>query len=159
MSRRVLKAIVVALAAAVVGCSDSSNSPGAPTTATLSLAGTWKTGITVVGQSATMSWVLTQSGTSVTGPVTVSLPTGIVLLNGALTGTVSQATATSAVMTYTIGIAAGGIPTEPTCTGQFGGTMNAAAGSLTTMTGDMTVRSATCTPPFASTTTLTMTKQ
>jgi hypothetical protein len=106
-----------------------------------------------------MSWVLTETGTSAAGPVTVSLPSGIVLMNGALTGTVSQATATTAVMAYTIAVSPGGIPTQPACNGQFGGTMNATAGAATTMTGDFSLRSSTCTPPFANATALTMTKQ
>ncbi len=159
MSRGVFNAIVLILASVAVGCSDNANNPAAPTTATLSLAGTWTTGLTVEGQSATMSWVLTESGTSVTGPVTVSLPTGIVLLNGTLAGTVTQGTSTTAVMTYTIAIAAGGIPTQPLCTGQFGGTMNASVGATETMAGDFTLKSSSCTTTFASTTTLTLTKQ
>jgi hypothetical protein len=120
--------------------------------------GTWQTDVSVEGQSARMVWVLTQTGTSASGPVTLSLPSGIVLMNGFLTGTVSNATATSATLAYAISVGAGGIPSQSSCSGQFGGTMNATAGAPTKMTGDFAVKSTTCVPPFTNGT-LTMTKQ
>jgi hypothetical protein len=135
-------------------CSDST--PTAPTPMTVD--GNWQTDVTVVGQSAHMTWVLAQSGTAVSGPVTVALQNGIVLMNAVLTGTVSNATATSATLAYAISVTAGGIPTQSTCSGQFGGTMNATAGSPSKMTGDFSLKSTTCTAPFSNGT-LTMTKQ
>jgi len=106
-----------------------------------------------------MSWVFTQTGTTASGPVTVSLPNGIVLMNGLLTGTVSNATSTAATLAYTIAVGAGGIPAQPACSGQFGGTMSAtAAVAPAKMTGDFTVRTSTCTSPLANGT-LTLTKQ
>ncbi len=106
-----------------------------------------------------MSWVLTQSGTSASGPVTVSLASGIVLMNGVLTGTVSNATATAATLAYTIAVAVGGIPAQPTCSGQFGGAMSATAATAPAkMTGDFTVKSSTCASPISNGT-LTLTKQ
>ncbi len=121
--------------------------------------GTWQTDVTVSGQTARMSWVLTQSGTTASGPVTISLPNGIVLMNGVLTGTVSSATSTAATLAYTIAVGAGGIPAQPTCTGQFGGTMSATAvAAPLKMTGDFTLKSSTCTSPVSNGT-LTLTKQ
>ena len=121
--------------------------------------GTWQTDVTVSGQTARMSWVLSQSGTTASGPVTVSLPSGIVLMNGMLTGTVSNASATAATLAYTIAVGAGGIPSQPTCSGQFGGTMSATAASAPLkMTGDFTLKSSTCASPLSNGI-LTLTKQ
>jgi hypothetical protein len=136
-------------------CSD--DMPTTPT-ASLTVDGTWQTDVTVEGQSARMVWVLTQTGTSASGPVTLSLPSGIVLMNGLLTGTVSNATATGATLAYAISVNAGGIPSQASCSGQFGGTMSATAGAPTKMTGDFAVKSSTCASPFTNAT-LTMTKQ
>jgi hypothetical protein len=158
MHSRALAGIVFCLLS-VAACSDDST-PAAPTPApALTVDGTWRTDITVTGQAAQMSWVLTQSGTTASGPVTVSLPNGIVLLNGTLTGTVSSATSTAATLTYTIAVGAGGIPAQPACTGQFGGTMSATATvAPPKMTGDFTLKTSTCTSPLANGT-LTLTKQ
>jgi hypothetical protein len=121
--------------------------------------GTWQTDVTVSGLAARMSWVLTQSGSTASGPVTVSLPSGIVLLNGMLTGTVSNATATAATFAYAISVGAGGIPSQPLCTGQFVGTMRATATSApANMTGDFTLKSSTCTSQIPNAI-LTLTKQ
>src|SRR5437868_12515497 len=118
MQSRALAAIAFCLLAAGA-CSDST--PAAPTPApTMTVDGTWQTDVTVSGQTARMTWVLTQSGPTASGPVTVTLPSGIVLMNGVLTGTVSNATATAATLAYTIAVGAGGIPSQPTCSGQFG---------------------------------------
>ncbi len=97
-----------------------------------------------------MTWALTQSGTTVTGPVTIALPTGTVLLNGFLTGTLTGTT-----FDYTITVAAGGIPLQPTCAGQLKGTLAATA---TTMTGPMNLTSSTCASPITNQN-VTMTKQ
>ncbi|HZP48276.1 MAG TPA: hypothetical protein VFB07_07080 [Vicinamibacterales bacterium] len=97
-----------------------------------------------------MTWGLTQSATAVTGPVTIALPTGTVLLNGFLNGTL-----TGTSLDYTITVAAGGIPLQPTCAGQLKGTM---AATSTTLTGPMNLTSSTCTSPITSQN-VTMTKQ
>lgn len=154
MAYKALTTIVLFLLAAGA-CSDSM--PAAPTSP-MTVDGTWQTDVTVEGQSARMTWVLTQTGTAVSGPVTLALPNGIVLMNAFLTGTVSSATATSATLAYAISVGPGGIPSQSSCSGQFGGTMNAAAGAPTRMTGDFSLKSTSCTPPFSSGT-LTMTKQ
>jgi len=52
----------------------------------------------------------------------------------------------------------GGIPSQPACVGQLGGTMTAAIGPTSTLTGSYTVTSATCTPPFGTTGNLSLTR-
>ena len=104
--------------------------------------------------TAQMTWTLTQTGAAVTGPVLVKLPNGIVLLNGFLTGTL-----TGPMLTYTISVGPGGIPTQPACVGQLGGTMTAtAAGTTSMLTGNYAVSSATCTPPFGSSGNISLTR-
>jgi hypothetical protein len=100
-----------------------------------------------------MAWTLTQTGTAVSGPVLVRLPNGIVLLNGFLTGTLTGST-----LPYTISVGPGGIPTQPACVGQLGGTMTATVGATSTLTGSYTVTSATCTPPFGASGDLALTR-
>jgi hypothetical protein len=96
-----------------------------------------------------MAWQLTESGSTVTGPVLILLPTGTVLVNGFLTGTV-----TGSSLSYTISVGPGGIPTQPTCVGQLTGTMTVAA---TTMNGPIGLSSSNCTS-LTATTTVTLTK-
>jgi hypothetical protein len=122
---------------------DSSNTPTTPST--LNLAGTWAGSVTFQGVTAQMTWMLTETGTSVSGPALVALSTGTVLLNGALTGTISGST-----LTYAISVGAGGIPSRPTCTGQLTGTMNVTIGSPSSMTGAPSITSNTCAPPLSS---------
>jgi hypothetical protein len=123
-------------------CGDTA--PTTPTTPqSTDLSGTWSGGLTVGAETARMTWTLTQSNGGVTGPVLVALSTGVVLLNGALTGTLA-----GSVLTYTITVSAGGIPTQPQCVGQLGGTMTAAIGATSTLTGSYAVRSSTCTTGF-----------
>jgi hypothetical protein len=141
MHRGVLALIVsVALAPAC-----SNQSPATPTTGPrLNLSGTWVGTLVVEGATARMTWTLSQLNTDVTGPVLVTLPSGVVLLNGSLTGTVA-----GSVLTYTIVVAPGGIPRQPGCAGQLGGTMSVTVGMVSTLAGSYAVRSSTCTTPFA----------
>lgn len=90
-----------------------------------------------------MTWTLSQTNAAVTGPALLSLTSGIVLMNGFLTGTMSGTT-----LTYTISVGPGGIPLQPTCTGQLGGTMAVSFGTVSTMTGTPTVTSSTCPVPI-----------
>ena len=90
-----------------------------------------------------MTWTVSQTNGDVSGPVLVALSNGIVLLNGSLTGTVA-----GSVLTYTIAVNPGGIPTQPSCVGQLGGTMNATIGVPSTLDGSYAVRSSSCTTPF-----------
>jgi hypothetical protein len=135
-------ALAVALTT-TVACdveSSSSPTPTTPTPTPSGVSGRWSTDVTVQGITARMLWTLTQSSTSVSGPVLVSLPNGIVLLNGSLTGTVSGSS-----MPYTITVVQGNIPAQPTCAGQFGGTMTVAT---TTMAGSMALMSSNCAITF-----------
>ena len=137
---RVVAALVVA-AAIAGGC--SSKSTTTTVSSAIDLTGTWATSLSVLGNTARMTWTLTQRDAAVTGPVLVSLPTGTVILNGFLTGTLSGSN-----LTYTISVAPGGIPTQPTCVGQVGGTMVATLGTVSTLSGTSTVTGSNCTPPF-----------
>ena len=134
--------LAVLLGLVVAGCT-SSSSPGTPTQ-TINLTGTWAGNLTVQGVTGRMTWTLTQAGASnVTGPVTVGLPTGTILMNGFLTGTLSGTN-----LTYTISVGPGGIPTQPTCVGQVAGTMAATIGVVSTLAGTSAVTGSNCAPPF-----------
>jgi hypothetical protein len=121
-----------------------STSTTQPTTPN-SLTGVWSGDITLQGASGRMTWTLTQNDASVSGPILVVLPTGTVLLNGALTGTLSGTT-----LTYVINIGAGAIPSLPACTGQLGGSATVTLGNTSTMTGTYSVVSSSCTVPLSS---------
>lgn len=109
------------------------------------LTGTWTGDLVVQGATARMTWTLTQTDASVAGPVLVVLPSGTVLLNGALTGTVSGST-----LTYVINIGPGAIPSQPACTGQLGGTATTSFAATSTVAGSYSVTSSSCTTPFSS---------
>jgi hypothetical protein len=147
--RRILAAIV--LLSLVSGCAEKA--PDAPTAAP-TLTGTWTGDIAVDGVSARMTWTLTQTETTVAGPVLVALPNGVVLLNGFLTGTLQGTT----TLPYVIAVGPGGIPTRPACSGQLSGTMTATFAIASTLTGPMAITSSTCTPPLTGST-LTLTRQ
>src|SRR5256885_212434 len=111
---RNIHAVLFALAVSAAGCSSSvstsTSPPAGPDSSTLT--GTWAGDLSLTGTTAKMSWTLTQAGSNVTGRALVLLPNGTVLLNGAFSGTFS-----GAVLSYTIDISAGGIPSQPACTG------------------------------------------
>jgi hypothetical protein len=136
------------------GCSSSLSPSTPPTSTSLNLSGTWKGDFAVQDIPAQMTWTLTQTGTAVTGPVLVKLPNGIVLLNGSLTGTL-----TGSSLAYTISVGPQGIPSQPACVGQLGGTMTATTTGATSMlAGNYAVTSATCTPPFGSSGNISLTR-
>ena len=138
------------LSATATACS-ADKTPNAPEASGLNLTATWAGPLVVGGTEARMTWNLTQVDTAVSGPATVLLSNGIVLLNGFLTGTLSGTT-----LAYTISVGNGGVPTRPTCAGQLTGTMTVTPGVTSTLAGPMGVSSSNCTPPFdASTITLT----
>ncbi len=126
----------------LTACSDSST-PATPTPTALDLTGTWTGPVTVVGTTATMTWTLSQSNGAVSGPVLLSLPSGTVLLNGFVTGTL-----TGTSLPYTLTVGPGGIPAQPACVGQLGGTMTATIAAASTLSGPISVTSSTCTPPI-----------
>lgn len=135
-----------------VACAEQS--PSTPTPQTVNVSGTWSGDVTFQGVSARMVWTLSQTNaTDVSGPVLMALPTGTVLLNGFLTGTLA-----GLALTYTISVGPGGLPSSPSCVGQLGGTMTATLGTTSTLAGDFAIRSSTCTPPFTGGS-LTLTRQ
>jgi hypothetical protein len=99
----------------------------------------------VQGQTARMTWTLTQTSASVTGPVLIGLPNGVVLANGVVTGTFADP-----MLTFIIAIGPGAVPTQPTCSGQLAGTATASFAATSTLTGNYTATSSNCTTPFAS---------
>jgi hypothetical protein len=135
-------------------CSSRSTSPSAPSPPPIDVTGTWSGNLNVQGTPAQMTWTLTQQAdNSVAGPVLVILPNGIVLMNGFLTGKL-----TGSALAYTISVGPGGIPTQPACVGQLGGTMTATVAAASTLSGSFVVTSSTCTTPFSSGS-LTLTKR
>jgi hypothetical protein len=134
--------------------SSSSRSPSVPSPSSIDVTGTWAGNVDVRGTPAQMTWTLTQQAdSSVAGPVLVILPNGIVLMNGFLTGKL-----TGSALAYTISVGPGGIPTQPACVGQLGGTMTATVAAASTLSGSFVVTSSTCTTPFSSGS-LTLTKR
>jgi hypothetical protein len=140
--RAQLWGLLAAAALTAGGCAGSSTV--APTTpAPVNVTGTWSGDVSVMDTTARMTWTLTQSGTTVTGPVLVGLSNGVVLLNGFLTGTMANS-----ALTYTISVGPDGVPTQPTCAGQLGGTMTANIALVSTLSGSTAVISSNCTAPF-----------
>jgi hypothetical protein len=107
----------------------------------------------VQGQTLRMTWTLTQTNASVTGPALVGLPNGMVLANGVVTGTFADPT-----LTFIITIGPGAVPAQPTCSGQLAGTATASFAAVSTLTGNYTATSSSCTTPFSSGT-FTLTRQ
>jgi hypothetical protein len=138
-SRREL-AVAVALAISTACGVEHQSTQLSPTPSQVDVSGRWATDVTVQGVSARMTWMLTQATGGITGPVLVSLPNGIVLLNGSLTGTLAGTS-----MPYTIRVGTEGVPSQPACSGQFGGTMNV---TTTQMSGSMALISSNCAVQF-----------
>ncbi len=105
------------------------------------LKGVWSGPLTLVGFGplARVTWTLSQTSGSVTGPVLVEFPDGPVVLNGTLSGTVVNAT-----MAYVIDVVAGGVPSQPTCTARLTGAMTVSDGLPAMLTGSYTFASRTC---------------
>ena len=113
-----------------VGCSGDSGgsavAPASPTSApVLNVAGTWTGRFAQSGESeccAIASWIATQSGASVSGPVRIDVGEGQIVI-ATLSGTVSGAQLTSVAFT----VAAGAIPDPSLATCAFSGTGTLAA--------------------------------
>jgi hypothetical protein len=153
--RTALLAACVIQSIVAVACSfESKSTPLAPAQNQIDLTGRWATDLTVQGISGRMTWTLTQNAatSNVTGPVLVGLPSGTVLFNGFLTGSVAGTT-----FPYTITVSPGGVPNQPSCTGQLGGTMTVTMGSVSRMVGPMSVIGSNCTIQLPNTS-LTLTK-
>jgi hypothetical protein len=100
-----------------------------------------------------MTWTLTEDATRVNGEALVLLPSGTVILNGVLSGTLAGTT-----LTYTITVAPGGIPTLPSCAGQFGGAATVRGTPASTLDGNVSLISSVCAPPVTGGT-FTLTRQ
>jgi hypothetical protein len=155
MSARRTAALLAACVTASIlagACSfESKSTPLAPAQNQIDLTGRWATDLTVQGISGRMTWTLTQNTatSNVTGPVLIGLPSGTVLFNGFLTGSVAGTT-----FPYTITVSPGGVPNQPSCTGQLGGTMTV---TVSRMVGPMSVIGSNCTIQLPNTS-LTLTK-
>jgi hypothetical protein len=138
-----LSAILIGSAIALSSCSSTDSSPTGPST-TINLTGTWSGDFVVQGSTGRMMWTLTEAnGTNtVAGPVLLALPSGTVLLNGTLSGTLS-----GSALTFAINVAAGGIPSQPSCTGQLGTSAVAAIAATSTLSGTLTVVTSSCPAP------------
>jgi hypothetical protein len=136
----------------LTGCNES-GSTMTPSPSTTQISGTWNGPVTVNGTEGRMTWVLSQNGTAVTGPISMGFPSGIILLNGTFNGTLTGTT-----LSGSIAVAPGGIPVYPTCTGQLSATMNVILGPVSTMNGPVALVSNTCPVPFTSST-VTLTRQ
>ena len=134
-----LSAIVVQSIIAGACSFESKSTPLAPVSSQIDVTGRWATDITVQGVSGRMTWTLTQTGASATGPVLVGLTSGTVLFNGFLTGTLSGSS-----LAYTITVSPGGVPNQPACTGQLGGAMTVTMGNVSKMVGPMSVIGSNC---------------
>jgi hypothetical protein len=133
-----MRAIRCALLLAVLvstACGDEL--PTEPTNPVTSLSGVWRGNITVNNVSTTMTWTLTQTGLSVAGPVVIALPTGLVLMNGTVAGTLSGTT-----LAFTVTVPPGGIVQQPGCSGQIAGANTVM--SSTTMNGAYSIVNSTC---------------
>jgi len=150
--QRFLAVVLVAGLAILPGCADS-KSTTAPDSGPLQIGGTWNGSVTVSGADARMTWTLSQIGTAITGPVAIILPSGVVLMNGAFSGTL-----TGSALSGGIAVTPGGIPIYPACTGQLSATMNVMLGAVSTMNGPLTLVTSTCPVGFTSST-VTLTRQ
>lgn len=96
---------------------------------TLNLSGTWTGTVRPAarpGQTFQLtSWIATQTGTSISGPVVINVGDGV-LVSAVLTGTISGAELTAATFT----VAAGSIKELPTCSFTGTGTYTATASSI-----------------------------
>jgi hypothetical protein len=117
------------------------------------LAGTWSGTLLVQGTATRMTWTLTQNNTQVSGPALVLLPSGTVLLNGTVAGTLTGTT-----LDYTIDVVPGGIPAAPSCAGRFGGAATVAGTPASALDGRFTLISSVCAPPVTAGT-FTLTRQ
>jgi hypothetical protein len=148
--RRLSCTLILAAAITAIACGDQL--PSQPTNPGTDLTGTWRGSITVTNVSTTMTWTLTQTGSTATGPVVISLPTGVVLMNGTVTGTVSGSS-----FPFTLTVPPGGILTQPGCSGQITGTSTLA--TPMTMNGTYSVASSTCATGLTSSGTFTLNRQ
>ena len=145
--RPALLTCVGCLALTWAACSNAPTSPPSTIVSTIDLTGSWSGDLTVQGSPALMRWTLAEpaGGTAVSGSALVSMPDGFVLLNGVLTGSIDGST-----LTFSITVGAGGIPSQPACSGRIDGSgAVATATAPPTLTGTLTVAASSCSAPIS----------
>ena len=130
-----MRAVMLAMTLVFSGACDQE--PTTPSSQRVDVTGTWRGTITVNSTPALMTWTLTDTEGSIRGPVLIGLPTGSVLLNGSLAGTL-----TGTALVYTVSVPPGGVLSQPGCSGQLAGTTTLAG--VSTMNGTYTVAQSTC---------------
>ena len=113
------------------GCSPSSPSP-------VNLTGTWSgtLGPSMSGTALRMVWTVTQNGTSVSGPVTLSKPNEIAEFPGTLSGTLNGSS-----LSLSYAVPAGSVPGFASCA--ISGTGSAGAGTVA-ISGTLNVTYSSC---------------
>ena len=147
--RRLVITFVAGFAvAAAWACQDGPTSPtsiGRPPS--LNLAGTWSglIGVAQASHSATATWVVAQSGSSVSGPITLNQTAANVSFTGTMVGTLSGSR-----VAVTYAIPRGNVPNFPDCSMSGTGAFDANA---TQMSGTLSITYTNCegfgTPPAA----------
>ena len=145
--------LLLGLAVVTAACGGGGSEPPMSPSTLPALAGTWSGTLLVQGTATRMTWTLTQNNTQVSGPALVLLPSGTVLLNGMVAGTLTGTT-----LDYTIDVVPGGIPAAPSCAGRFGGAATVAGAPASALDGRFTLISSACAPPVAAGT-FTLTRQ
>jgi len=143
--------LLLGLAVVSAACGGS-EAPTSPSTLP-ALTGTWAGTLLIQGTATRMTWTLTQNNTQVSGPALVLLPSGTVLLNGTVAGTLTGTT-----LDYTIDVLPGGIPMLPSCAGRFGGAATVAGAPVSALDGHFTLINSVCAPPVTAGT-FTLTRQ
>src|SRR5262249_47885771 len=134
--------LLLALVIVEAACGSSSGTTGPTQPSRVDVTGTWSGNLTLQGTTARMIWTAVQTTDALSGSVVVVLPSGTVLLNGVLSGTVA-----GSAVTYTIGVNPGGIPTQPACTGRLAGAATVTNGATPTMAGSYSLVTSACATP------------
>jgi hypothetical protein len=121
MKRRAVFAVIGVTA--LLSTSACENESTNPTPQPLNLAGTWNGSFVLQGGPLTARWVATQTGSDVTGPITLTGQNATV--NGTMTGTLS-----GTHLTANVSVPAGAFAGLPTCSMTGTGGLTAAASSI-----------------------------
>ena len=115
--------LVVMFACITTGCGGSASSPSS----SLNLTGSWSgmVGQPQSGSALRLTWIATQSGTTVSGPATLVKPSTDVPATGTMAGTL-----TGSRLTLTYEVPAGSVPVYLSCTISGSGTATATAQSM-----------------------------
>ena len=115
--------LVVMFACITTGCGGSASGPSS----SLNLTGSWSgmVGQPQSGSALRLTWIATQSGTTVSGPATVVKPSTDVPATGTMAGTL-----TGSRLTLTYEVPAGSVPVYLSCTISGSGIATATAQSM-----------------------------